>query len=118
MDGLGNFTYPGAGRIGGKSARIIQINTNSDGYWAQTITGINDSHKYNYSVYINTSNIRLGKNGKVIVVLNWLNPSYIGQTNVATITTNTSWTLYRLNNIQPLSGANGMGSCGLRGEVI
>jgi len=42
MDGLGNFTYPGAGRIGGKSARIIQINTNSDGYWAQTITGIND----------------------------------------------------------------------------
>ena len=104
--GLGDFTYPGQGRIGGKSARIIQINTISDGYWAQTITGINDSHKYNFSVYVNTTNIRLGTNGKVRVELDWLNSRYIGKTIVATITTNTSWTLYTFNNIQPLAGTN------------
>jgi len=109
--GLGNFTYPDEGRIGGKSAKIIQIDTISDGYWAQTITGINDSHKYNFSVYVNTSNISLGTGGKVRVELDWLNSSYIGKTIVADITTNNSWTLYTLNNIQPLAGANNLNIC-------
>jgi len=57
-------------------------------------------------VYVNTTSIRLGTNGKVRVELDWLNSSYIGKTNVATITTNKSWTLYTFNNIQPLAGTN------------